>query len=233
MSSRKPSWKCLSRPPRQRPHHRHDRVAGHPHVPGERHARRVEPGRHPGHRHRAVEVVARVLFARPYAPSPAARPAGRSCTASDTKSCIAPRRPKPPPSMRLCTTTLRARHAGRLGGGRERRLAVLRGRPDLDLVAGDVGGAVLRLHAWRGRGTAPRTRPRRAWRPAPGRPRRRPPCARRRRRSAASPLRRNRWMLALDDLAVAAVVPDDGRAPRAPSSPATSCRRPPRPRRPA
>ena len=36
-----------------------------PHVPGERHAGGVEAGRHLGHRHRPVEVVAHVLLARP------------------------------------------------------------------------------------------------------------------------------------------------------------------------
>ena len=96
-------------------------------------------------RHRSVEVVADVLFARPdelhrlpdllrdqhRLPHEILEDAAPAEAASE---------------HHLVNHDLARRHAGGVGRDRERRLAVLGGRPDLDQVGGHMRRAVLRLH---------------------------------------------------------------------------------------
>ncbi len=67
-------------------------------------------------------------------------------TAWRTYSWIGARRPKPPPSIILCITTLSSDTPAAMRGGRQRNGRVLGRHPNLDAVGAHMRGAGLRLH---------------------------------------------------------------------------------------
>ena len=118
---------------------------GDPDVPGGRHSGRVEAGGQPRERHRPIEVPPDILLP---APDELHRDADLLCDQHRLPHEILDR-PAPAEAAaghRAVDHDVAARQAGGIGRGRQRGLAVLGRRPDLDPVGPDMGGAVLRLH---------------------------------------------------------------------------------------
>ncbi len=124
---------------------RDDGLAGGPYLPGDRHAVGVEAGGHPGGCHRAVEVVAHVLLARP---NELHRLADllRDQHRLPHEVLKDPAPAEAAAEHHLVNHDFARGYASGIGCDCERRLAILGGRPDLDQVGGHVRRAVLRLH---------------------------------------------------------------------------------------
>ena len=133
----------------RREHGRQDRLAGDAHVQSGQVVVLVERADHLALGDRVIEAVLHVLFAGPQQLDRRARHLLGDQHRLDARSRRVPRRPKPPPSITLCTSHLVGRQARRRDRGCERRLAVLRAAPHLALVGRESAVAFIgSIGAW-------------------------------------------------------------------------------------